>query len=291
MPPRKAPASRRSRGARITHKEVDARYDRAKELARAGAHAEALAEFLWCYDVGMVAVASFFGVRTSFLLSAIASLGKAYPPALQALRSRRDAVEHAIASDPGGAKGLSEYSSLNHYLKEDEKTLALFDQIPAGDPRRARMGLSVSRLLAGAGRYAEALEAHPFDRMIELFDDVIQTCAPSHFSDEDKAELEQSIRGHAVRSAANNIEVLAGAGAFDAAREYVAKVLAYDDTLGTRSLLADAFARAGRPESWSLVEGATGLGTRRLRERESAGNQGAAGATRRRRKTRGPASG
>ena len=248
MPPRKAPAARRSRGARITRKEVDARYDRAKELARAGSHAEALADFLWCYDEGMVAIVSFTGVRKSFLLSEVACLGRAYPPALQALRSRRDAAEQAIASDPFDAKGLSEYASLNHYLKDDEKTLALFDRIPAGDRRRARFGLSVYTLLAKTGRYAEALEAHPFDRMIELFEGVAQTLPPPDFPEEDKAELEACIRGHAVKSAANNIEVLAGAGAVDAARRYVEKVLAYDGTCETRDLLRAAFVRAGRPE-------------------------------------------
>ena len=146
-----------------------------------GRPCRALADFPWCYDEGMVAVASFRGVRVSCLFNEIAILGKAYPPAVHALRSRRDVIEQAIDSDSVRIEGLSEYSSLNHYLKEDEKSLVLFGRIPAGDRRRERLGLSVYALLAKAGRYAEALEALPCKGMIALFDGITRTPVPSDF--------------------------------------------------------------------------------------------------------------
>lgn len=248
MSPRKASSVRRVSRARVTHAEVDARYDRAKELARAGSHAEALVEFLWCYDEGMVAVGSFTGVRNSFLLSQIAKLGAVYPPALDALRSRRDAVERSLFADLTRMKGLSDYSDLNHYLNEDEKTLALFDQIPAGDPLRTKFGLSVYRLLVRTGRHAEAVEARPYKSMISLFEAVIENPVPSGFSKRDRLELERNIRGHSINSAATDIEVLARAGKLASARAFVKKLLAYDDTSKTRRLLRDTFIRAGRPE-------------------------------------------
>jgi thiol-disulfide isomerase/thioredoxin len=69
---------------------VDARYDLARQLVIAGKAEEALREYLWLFDVGMIEAESFYGVRLSFLLSDLAALGKSYPPATEALRVRRD---------------------------------------------------------------------------------------------------------------------------------------------------------------------------------------------------------
>ena len=69
----------------ITQDMVSTRYKNAQELARQGDAAEALKEFLWCFDDGMPRVSGYGGVRTSFLLSSIAKLGEKYPAALVAL--------------------------------------------------------------------------------------------------------------------------------------------------------------------------------------------------------------
>lgn len=245
MPSPKA-ARRPKRVPRITHEAVEERYQRGKEFARAGRGAEALKEFLWCYDKGMIAVLSFSGVRVSFLLSAIAELGRAYPPAKDALRLRRDKVANTIASASRRSKALSDYASLNHYLDEDERTLALFDRIPRGDPRRLQMGSSVYELLIKAGRYPEAVEVYPYREMISLFLSVTKARIPPDFSEGERQELEARIRSHAVRRAGRDIEVLARAGKLRAARAFAARVVAFDRTPSARKMLREAAARAGR---------------------------------------------
>ena len=74
----------------ITQDMVQARFRRAQELARNGNWEAALPEFLWCYDEGMVRISSFGPVRSSFLLGEIGRMAKVYPPAMAALRERRD---------------------------------------------------------------------------------------------------------------------------------------------------------------------------------------------------------
>src|SRR5687767_9105383 len=62
----KAQPNTEALAAAIDRTMVQERYDRGKEMLRAGREAEALNDFLWLYDVGMIAVPSFTGVRSSF---------------------------------------------------------------------------------------------------------------------------------------------------------------------------------------------------------------------------------
>lgn len=67
-----------------------------RELAQRGRNEEALKEYLWCFDEGEKNSRSFSGVRISFLLGNITQLGSKYPPALEALRERRDRNEKTV---------------------------------------------------------------------------------------------------------------------------------------------------------------------------------------------------
>lgn len=62
----------------------------AKQLADQGQYEESLKEYLWCFDEGFKQEPALIGVRGSFLLGEIAELGKKYPPATDALKSRRE---------------------------------------------------------------------------------------------------------------------------------------------------------------------------------------------------------
>ena len=85
------------------------RQQHAQALAETGKYEEALAEYLWCFDHGNEATnGAYTGVRLSFLLGAIARLGKQYPPAIQALEARRDKAEAALLSGKGTRDDASE---------------------------------------------------------------------------------------------------------------------------------------------------------------------------------------
>jgi len=226
---------------------VDARLRRAQKHAAAGRAAEALQDYLWCFETGMPRVASYAGVvRVCFLLSYIAELGKTYPPALEALRERRDAAERRVVADPTDQDALNEYASLNRVLGEDDRSLVVFDSIPTDDPRRATLSFDLRDQLVDARRYAELVQSRPYASMLSHFK------AVSDFSRMKKSNMTASriasIRADVARGSAKDIEALAGAGETEHAREYAAKVIALDDTPETRALLAKHLARAGYPE-------------------------------------------
>jgi hypothetical protein len=96
-----------------------------KELLREGRPADALGHYLWCFDEGMKATPAFAGVRLSFLLREIADLGKAYPPAREALRTRRDTLEARLKPGSSDAYQILELTALNEKLNEPQKNLDL----------------------------------------------------------------------------------------------------------------------------------------------------------------------
>ena len=67
-----------------------ARMDFGQALAQKGMDAEALSEFLWCFDHGLEASPAFVGMRASFLLTDIKNLSTRFPAAREALVTRRD---------------------------------------------------------------------------------------------------------------------------------------------------------------------------------------------------------
>jgi len=119
---------------------VQARHKLAKTLAREGKQAEALKEYLWLFDDGMKREPAFVGVRVSFLLSSIVELGQQYPPAMKALHERRDAAENQLNSGAADAGVTMDFANLNRVLKEENRTPATFDKLPATDPRRGLLG-------------------------------------------------------------------------------------------------------------------------------------------------------
>src|SRR6185369_2778338 len=144
--------------AATDHDVVKARYDLGRELARSGKSAEALAEYLWCFDEGMVQVSSYAGVRLSFLVGEIERLGKKYPPAREALETRCDAAEKRLLEDASDRQAGADFAALCATLGEDSRMLAVFDKFPAGDKRRLALGHRVYKLLREKHRYADALE-------------------------------------------------------------------------------------------------------------------------------------
>lgn len=230
----------------VTRATVEARYKRAQELARAGNSAAALAEFLWCYDEGMVRVSSYGGVRGSFLLSEIANLAKTYPPASAALRERRDRTESLMAADPSDAGIARDYASLNRVLGETSRTLEYFDRLPPKHPTRGALGSTdLMEALVERRRYADALEAFSYERMVSLFSTLSRPMDVSKIPNPQRVQDER--RRSVVKSGARNVEILAGAGDVSRARDFARQVIAFDGSAEARATLQQHAARAGQP--------------------------------------------
>lgn len=229
--------------SRLTASEVDVRYRKAGELTRKGDYAEALREYLWCFDEGMVQVGSFAGVRLSFLLREMEKLGAVYPEAFDALRHRRDDAERRMKADASDINGPLEFAALNQVFKEDHRTLAAFDAMDNADARRRMLGSRVIDLLIASRRYDDVAMVRLPSLMFSQFETNRQRAVDGASSD---ALRSTASKGHAVRVAVKDIEILAGAGNLDEARELIAKVVALDDSETTRSLLRTHLARAGQ---------------------------------------------
>ena len=222
---------------------VQARYAFAKTLVQNAKYAEALEHYLWCYDEGMAKESSFRGVRVSFLMSDLGRLATGYPPAREALMARRDGARaRLLASAADRQAAVTEFTALNEALGDRAANLALFDQLPAGDPRRRGFGLRVYGELVTARRYADALEVQPYDSMVGLLD--IANRLPAGGT----GPASESMKAYMLKSAAANVEALAGGGELDHARELIAKILAADSSDEMKALLREKLTRAGHPE-------------------------------------------
>ncbi len=227
---------------------VQARYDLASTLAQKGQHAEALAEYLWCYDVGMPGVPAYTGVRNSFLIGAIAQLGRKHPPALAALRERRDAAERAMMADAAARGAQVDFASLNGALEENKRTLEVFDKLEAKDPRREGLLVRVYDLLIKAKRYGDAAKARPRARMEQEFDRNVAQIERMATTPSAAGRPEPFV-GYVIQATVKNVEVLAGSGQIEAARALGEKLLGKMQAAPeVKKQLHAAMVRAGQPE-------------------------------------------
>jgi thiol-disulfide isomerase/thioredoxin len=221
---------------------VQARYDLGKTLMQQGDHAGALNEFLWCYDVGMPGT-SFVGVRSSFLLSDIGRLAKVFPLAREALVERCDAAEKQMLADPADRQAATDFAALTTTLGDDERLVKAFNQLAPDDPRRRSFGLRIFRVMLPRQHYADALSAMPYDSMVRLFELNAKRPLPPGAD----PRMLDAMRRSSVGSMLDYIEVLAGAGDLEHARELIGKLLEYDAGEATQAELMARLKRAGQP--------------------------------------------
>ena len=130
-----------------------ARMSLAQALVEKQKYAEALDEDLWCFDHGLENDPSFVGVRSSFLLTYIMTLSKKYPPAQEALETRRNDRETAVLSGPADSQTTRDLLRLNDTLGQKECSLSCFDRLPPNSPSRRVMRESLVEQLLSAKRY------------------------------------------------------------------------------------------------------------------------------------------
>jgi thiol-disulfide isomerase/thioredoxin len=225
---------------------VQARYNLGQTLAQRGDAEAALVEYLWCYDVGMVQVPSYVGVRSSFLLSSIAQLGRSHPPALVALRERRDRAEKRMTADATDRTAAMDFASLNNALGEGARTLAVFDQLAADDPRRAVLSSTLFDQLVEAQRYADAVLGSRVNTAAMILEDTA-TRKQQMMARLGEAGVKMMVQA-TVSNSAKVFEALAGAGHLDEARALADQILKVDASDETKTLLQTHATRAGHPE-------------------------------------------
>lgn len=217
-----------------------------KSLAEKQKYPEALDEYLWCFDHGLEKNPAFVGVRCSFLLSDIVTLGKKFPAARTALEKRRDEREAGVISGASDMMTIQDVIRLNEALEQPERNLTLFDRLPAKSPARAQMLESVFDQLLRAKQYEDALKDTDanaiFSREVKRFD---QMLAGLEKNPGMKAQVEGVFRQRTVTTGSHYFEALAGAQKDDAAKTLADQILSFDSSRTTKNELAQGAERAG----------------------------------------------
>ena len=183
------------------------RGDYGDALARKGRYEEALKEYLWCYDHGIEFDRAYYGVRGSFLLSDITQLGSKYPPALQALRTRRDAIAELLLAGKGSVLDAGDLASLNKCLGESNATLELYDKL--GKAKEARE----TRAALLDDVFGSLLEARRYD---DLADGAAESVDNLFRRRKDAAAMAEEENSEALKSYAEFVkaELVAHGGGF-----------------------------------------------------------------------------
>jgi hypothetical protein len=225
------------------HDRVQARYRLGDELARSGRPDEALTEYLWCFDEGMIRVPSFSGVRVSFLLGSLKRLARNFPPARAALLERRDRARAAFQA--GDASATSDLAALNDTLDANAENLELFNSLPSSDPRRTVFAQRLFEELLAARRYSDLAADLVGAKMQRQWSNMKQLAERSGQKPTIQVEAERKFLRDWL---AARIEILGGAGHAEDARAWTKTALEFENSDAMKSLLRQHLTRAGHPE-------------------------------------------
>jgi thiol-disulfide isomerase/thioredoxin len=224
-------------------------------MAQKGKDAEALAEYLWCFDHGLEGNPAFVGVRLSFLLSDIKKLGAHYPPAQQALETRRDERQAKVTAGSTDIQTIQDLIALNKTLGQDGKNLVVFDRLPADSKTREIISPLLMDQLLDARRYGDVLQGtdgvSAFKQAVDRYDMMLGSVGKNNPM---KERMEQSVRHLTVNTGAHSFEALAGLKRNQDGKELAGQILKFDSSPDTRTLLADAAQRAGNTELSDFVK-------------------------------------
>lgn len=224
------------------------RVKQALALEKNGDADAAMRELLSCYDTAVARPEVLAGVQLSSIINALGKLVERHPPALAQLRERFERGKRRVLGNSDDTQPLAAMSMIARALKDDHAMVAVFDEIPAGDARRTKVAIYGVEGLIADKRYGDALMGRPWPSMISGVETGFADLPTGLFSADAAERIRESRRSYAIKTAAKNIEVLAGAGDLAHARELVGRVLALDNSETTRALLLTHLERAGRTE-------------------------------------------
>jgi tetratricopeptide (TPR) repeat protein len=109
-----------------------------ERLAKAGKYEEALKRHLWFHDHALEYDDGIAAVRLSFALSDWEELGRKYPPALQAMVSKRDETVTLVKAGQRVRKLFPDIVALNESLGQNSQTVTLFETLAKDHPQLGR---------------------------------------------------------------------------------------------------------------------------------------------------------
>lgn len=212
-----------------------------------GHNAEALKEYLWCLDEGNKHNQGFYGVRLSFLLGDIVRLGSHYPPAMAALRQRRDTAKLALENGSTNTDMAMDFVSYNDNLANQAGTLALYDSMKTKSTLVATtLFRSIAPLLLERKRYAELITGTG-DPAVYIDSQITMYKSMAGNAGMDK-QIKDYMKNDMVKTCAGIYEALTGTDKMAEADSVRDKLLAIDPGKDTYAELIRHAVRAEKPE-------------------------------------------
>ena len=213
----------------------------ADELIQNGDYKKALEELLWCFDQGHKASPTFLGARNSVLLSRIRRLGGSYPPALQALRDRRDALLPDLIQATADQAAVNDFSVLNRGLEEDGETLKVYDRLSREKPDSDVVVYLKPRVyyqLLEARRYREINHLVP-DKVEKLFSFREQVAKElADLTEVQRQVIQEDQHRYLMDQLGKAYQVLLGSNMSEAASNLADRMIALDPGPETHNILA-----------------------------------------------------
>lgn len=253
--PRVRATQEESEALAVDQNDPIARLKRGVRLQAEGRHAEALQEYLWCYDHGDAAMPGYAGVRRSFLLGFIARLGERHLPALQALRDRRDTVAARLKSGSESSDDVADVCAIDRSLWELDRAIDLYESLRTERalPRAQRWAFAndIVEPLAADRRYTDILQMleEPetyVDERLRHFRSRVDALKAS--KDRREANGVERFSASCVSRLAPVFEALAGMQRRKDADRIAVLLAEFARTEGTYVALVDRAARAGDVE-------------------------------------------
>ena len=237
----------------VTKADLDERFASARSLARQGKYEEALRDYLFVFDNSR-GVGSYGGVRLSYVPGEIAGLGEKYPPALLALRERRDEREGLILAGRAGFDEIHELTSLNQYLGEAKRSVELYDKVKKLGPAWAEARDDLLGLI-----WEDLVEAKRYDevggKVVQLAKRVAGQIAEYQINQDfptgdvfDRPEYKAFLRMSVLRDGGRAFEVLLAVKKDEEAERLVNWLLVFQSDGQMFANLVDHAVKSGRSD-------------------------------------------
>jgi tetratricopeptide (TPR) repeat protein len=238
------------------------RLDEALRLARAGQHAEALAEYLWCFDHGSVEQPEFAVTRLSLLLAYLQELGAVYPQAAEALEARRNAAEEAALAGTADLETLETMVALHTRLYSPLRLLDIFGQLGKGGAAQQQTRKRLLPLMLDV-----LVDRQQYQAIVDNSDDLVADAGRAigaYLSLADRVAAEEAHTGpsarlalhrrNALETVGNYYEALLGLGRQEQAAQIRDRLLAaVPNDYGSYLVLAGRAMKLHRPEEARLL--------------------------------------
>ena len=174
----------------------------------------------------------------------IKNLGAHYPPAKQALETRRDERQAALAAGSTDPRVAQDLVALNNSLGQEDKNLTLFDSLPAGSKSRSVVLAMMTDQLLKSRRYQDVIPDGGAQAAFQKAADRYTAMMNSMGNSPAKAQMEEHFRDYTTRQGTKYFEALAGLKRDQDAKDLAAQILKFDSSATTRESLAEAAQRA-----------------------------------------------